>query len=74
MDKHPTGLLIALGRASKEHDPDAKDEHDEEDMKRSAMDDFIAAVHSKDCEAALSAWDDLCQMDHKEEGEQEEQD
>ena len=75
-DKKPGFLSIILAGKHKDgeeemdsHESDDKEEHDEEEMKRSAMGDFISAIHDKDIDGALSAYDDLCQMPHGEEEE-----
>lgn len=70
-DKHsmPGAFILALGKAkSDKEDPgEDKSESSHEDdhsteMKRSAMGDLIDALHSKDIDGALSAFEDLCQM------------
>jgi hypothetical protein len=65
-DAKKPGMMVAIGLGPKlrgggpkddGYSEDAKSPH--EDMERSAMDQFIAAVHKQDCEGALDAWHDL---------------
>jgi len=70
MDKKSLALLILKKnkpeKYSKEQDSEELDSEDSEDSdnsgKLSAIEDFISAVHSKDAEAALEAFESLLEM------------
>lgn len=60
MDHKPGLLMILSGKHGKD---DASDDGDDQkEMKRSAMEDFISAVASKDADKALDAFKDLCDL------------
>lgn len=74
-DKMHPGQALLMILAKKKKDEMGKDEDKSDDraaMAHSAMDDFIEAVHAKDCDAALAAWDDLCDLHKSDDGEGEE--
>jgi hypothetical protein len=75
MDNKEHGSILMLLGKPKEGEPgkegaEAADSDDME-MKKSAMDDFISAIHAKDSSAALSAYSDLCQMHEESESADE---
>jgi len=69
MEKPNLALLLA-GPAKGKDEPDDASEHEE--MCKSAMADFIAAVHSKDVEKAHQALGDYLELELEErEGDEE---